>query len=83
MWHTNMTTEEWLKEGERFRSSEIMRLRGLANFYNREADKLEAIQKSSRSVRRHIHIDHGEADRHLLASTTETCTKDANQVELP
>lgn len=52
MWHTNMTWEESLKESERHREREILRLRGLANFYNSEADKLEKTQRQSRDARK-------------------------------
>lgn len=39
--HTNMTAEKWLEESKKQRKREILRLRGLANFYNSEADRLE------------------------------------------
>jgi hypothetical protein len=41
MWHMNMTWDEMRKENEKFRTQEVRRLRGLAAFYNAEADKLE------------------------------------------
>lgn len=47
-WHTGMTAEQWIEESRRQREREIARLRGLANFYNREADKLELSARQDR-----------------------------------
>lgn len=43
--HTNMTAEQWVEESKKQMQREIQRLRGLANFYNSEADRLEGKPK--------------------------------------
>jgi len=50
-WHSNMTADDFLKENERHREREIIRLRSLGNYYLEEARKLEETQRKSQVAR--------------------------------
>jgi hypothetical protein len=55
-WGLNMTTEEIMKEHERYRTQEIAKLRALARHYNAEADHLENMGKplSEQKIAKHL-----------------------------
>jgi len=46
-----MTADDFLKENERHREREIIRLRSLGNYYLEEARKLEETQRKSQVAR--------------------------------